>query len=115
MTTPCELLERIAADVAPHVPGNESIVHVEVGFAQQPPEVEFKSTPYDRKTLYDLALRTPLTVPEPLAKWVRDTASEYFDLAQPLNEQDLVFLRVSVTNDGSFFMGQSCKQRPEKP
>jgi hypothetical protein len=111
MANPYECLEHIAADVAPHVPGQDRIVHVEVQFDQKPPEVRFQSTPYDRKTLYELRLRAPMTVPESLATQVRAIASAYHDLVQPLLEDDLVFLRVSVTSDGKFLMAQSCRKR----
>lgn len=113
MPTPYELLERIATEIAPHVPGSDTIVHVEVQFDGRPSEVRFQSTPYDEEKLYDLSVRTPIAVPEALASWVRDVANEYFDLMQSRSDLDLVFLRISVKKDGDFLTDQSCIQRQQ--
>lgn len=112
MATPYRCLEEIAADVAPHVPGEGEIVHIEVDFDRHPFEVTFMVTPYDRERLYDLSLRTPLVIPPDVALRVRQVLSDYITLTRPLLEQELVLLRVSVTSDGSFFIGQSCRRRP---
>jgi hypothetical protein len=113
MPTPYELLERIATEVAPHVPGSDMIVHVEVQFAERPTELRFQSTPYDKEELYDLSLRTPIDVPETLVTRVRHLANEYFDLMQTRSELGLVFLRLSVKDDGDFLVGQTHKQRQQ--
>jgi hypothetical protein len=114
MATPYELLEQIAAGVAPHVSGSDAIVHVEVDFDRQPFDLRFQSTPYDQNTLFDLKLRIMNAVPASLVMQVRNTAKEYFEQVQPLMEQDLIFLRVSVTSDGNFRMAQSCRERHSK-
>src|SRR5262245_34115192 len=99
--TPHECLKRVAAEVAPHVPDKESILHVDVEFDRLPFEVKFASTPYDRQSFYSLSLRTPFAVSPDLVARVRGVLSDYFTLTQPLLKVDLVFLRTSVTSDGA--------------
>jgi hypothetical protein len=111
MTTPYECLERVAAEVAPHVPDDESMLHVEVDFDRQPFEVKFASTPYDRSRFFSLSLRTPFPAPPALVEGARQVLSAYLAVTQPLLKEELVFLRVSVASDGSFFMSQSCRRR----
>jgi hypothetical protein len=109
--TPYQCLEQLAAEVAPHVPDKNLIVHVEVEFDRQPFEVTFASTPYDRNRFYSLSLRTPFSVPSELVARVREVMSDYLMRTQPLLNEDLVFLRLSVTSEASFFVSESCKQR----
>jgi hypothetical protein len=109
--TPYEYLERVAAEVAPIVPDAASIVHVEANYDVQPFDVRFLVTPYDRKQLYDLSLRKPIAAPPEVALRAQQVLSDYFAVTQPLLDQDLVFLRISVLKDASFLMSQSCRLR----
>ena len=108
--TPYACLEGIAAEVAPFVPGSKSIVHVEVSFDHQPFDVHFKLTPWDERQFFNLSERTPFVVPAELLSRTLQLANECFALTQPLFEQTLIFLRLSVLSNGNFFTSQDVRQ-----
>ena len=111
--TPYQCLEEVAACVAPIVPTGAWIVHVEVDFKEHPFAVTFAVAPYERSRPHDPSERAPLAMPPEPAGRVRKILGDYFDQVQAElrhRDQSLVFLRVSVTRDGSFVMAQSCRQ-----
>ncbi len=111
MGSPWQLLERIAADVASLVPDEKSMVRVEVEFDPEPFEVQFVSALYRPGELWDPSLGTQLSVPSDQVARVRQGLTEFRERSQSW-EHELERMTLTVAIDGSFSLGQTCRDRP---